>query len=290
MATRATQKPARGKPASPASSSLEFDFTRSPIHLLRRAQQRALEIFNHEVGASGLTPRQFVVLLAVQENEGLTQTDLVNRTRIDRSTLADMISRLIKRELLGRRRTERDQRANAVTITAGGRKALKTALARIARAEEKLLETVPEARRGAFLDNLGIIAQTDQATPAATKPAPAKRAAPAAEARGRTAAAKSPPTKSATTKGPAAAKPAAKPAARKASAARGRVKAAPAAAATPSAAPKAAPARKAPAARARATAAVTAAATKPAKAAAKVAAKPKKAPAAKAARKSKKQK
>ncbi len=267
MATQAKPKPARGKSASPATSSLEFDFTRSPIHLLRRAQQRALEIFNREVGASGLTPRQFVVLLAVQENEGLTQTDLVNRTRIDRSTLADMISRLIKREMLGRRRTERDQRANAVTITAGGRKALKTALARIARAEEKLLETVPETRRGAFLDSLGIIAKADEPAPAApaaaAKPAPAQRAASAAKAKAQTGTSKT---------------VVAKPAARKAPAARGRPKAA-------AAAPKAAPARKAPAARTRATAA--AAATPVATKAPRAAAKPKKTAAAKPARKPK---
>lgn len=281
MATRATQKPARGKSASPATSSSEFDFTRSPIHLLRRAQQRALEIFNHEVGASGLTPRQFVVLLAVQENEGLTQTDLVNRTRIDRSTLADMISRLIKREMLGRRRTERDQRANAVTITAAGRKALKTALTRIARAEDKLLETVPEARRAAFLDNLGVIAQAGEpapAAPATAKPAPAKapKTAKAAKA-AKTAKAGTPKT--------AAAKPAT----------RGRAKAA-ATATTPKKAPSA---RKAPVARAQ-TAAAAATATpvtakapkgpKAAKAEAPKAAKPKKAPAVKAARKSKKRK
>jgi DNA-binding MarR family transcriptional regulator len=277
MATQAKQKPARGKSASPATSSLEFDFTRSPIHLLRRAQQRALEIFNHEVGASGLTPRQFVVLLAVQENEGLTQTDLVNRTRIDRSTLADMISRLIKREMLGRRRTERDQRANAVTITAGGRKALKTALARIARAEEKLLETVPETRRGAFLDNLGIIAQAGEPAPAAAKPAPAKRAAPAArtKAKAQTTAAKTTTAKT----------PAAKPAARRAPAARGRAKAATAAPAVAKApkAVKAAKALKAPQAAATPkTAATPKIAAKP-----KAAAKPKKAPAAKAARKAK---
>ena len=158
------------KASGAQSEARDFDFTRSPIHLLRRAQQRALEVFNKEVGASGLTPRQFVVLLAVQENEGLTQTDLVNRTRIDRSTLADMISRLIKRELLSRSRTERDQRANAVGITTAGRRALRTALNRIQRAEEKLLATIPENRRKNFIEHLGVLAgagSDDSAKPGA---------------------------------------------------------------------------------------------------------------------------
>lgn len=166
------------------TEGLDFDFTRSPIHLLRRAQQRALEVFNKEVGASGLTPRQFVVLLAVQENEGLTQTDLVNRTRIDRSTLADMISRLIKRDLLSRSRTERDQRANAVTITTAGRRALRTALGRIQRAEERLLGNIPENRRNSFLESLGALAGPNAEEQSESTPRAGRRRASAALAQG----------------------------------------------------------------------------------------------------------
>lgn len=288
MATQATQKAARGKTAAPAAVS-EFDFTRSPIHLLRRAQQRALEIFNKEVGASGLTPRQFVVLLAVQENEGLTQTDLVNRTRIDRSTLADMISRLIKRGLLGRRRTERDQRANAVTITNDGRKALKAALGRIARAEERLLEMVPESRRSAFIDNLGVLAGApdDDAKPATPAAKPAKAAARTAKV----AAAPAPkpgPRGKAPAVGAAARKPqaAAKPAAAKARGRRGaaaiaKAPVAPAKAAAPAKAT--APAKAASAVKAAPPAEAVAKPGKPAKPAAKKAAKAKDAKPAKKA-------
>ena len=76
------------------------------------------------MGESSLTPRQYMVLTAVDQEEGLSQTDLVNRTGIDRSTLADMISRMIKHGLLTRRRTAEDARANSVRLTAQGRKAL----------------------------------------------------------------------------------------------------------------------------------------------------------------------
>ncbi|MEM9123750.1 MAG: helix-turn-helix domain-containing protein, partial [Pseudomonadota bacterium] len=95
-----------------------FDLSDSPGHLLRRAQQYSYDLFSKEIGDSNLTPRQFAVLLTVEQNEGLSQTDLVRKTGIDRSTLADMISRLIKRNLLVRKRTEEDARANSVRITA----------------------------------------------------------------------------------------------------------------------------------------------------------------------------
>src|SRR5688572_708168 len=67
---------------------------RSPIHLLHRAGQCAEDIFRAEMGDRDLTPRQLAVLTATSEDEGLSQTGLVERTGIDRSTLADMVRRL----------------------------------------------------------------------------------------------------------------------------------------------------------------------------------------------------
>ena len=88
-------------------SAGSYDLETSLSHLLRRAQQFAYDQFVQQMGTSSITPRQFIVLFAVNEEEGLSQTDLVNRTGIDRSTLADMISRMIKNGLLARKRTDR---------------------------------------------------------------------------------------------------------------------------------------------------------------------------------------
>ena len=65
---------------------------RSSLHLLHRAGQRAGEVFAREMG-SDLTPRQYAVLASVAKSEGLSQTDLVAATGIDRSTLADVVRR-----------------------------------------------------------------------------------------------------------------------------------------------------------------------------------------------------
>ncbi len=62
----------------------------SPSHLMHRALQLALDIYAEEAGPDGLTQRQFAVLEAVAARSGLTQTDLVKATGIDRSTLADL--------------------------------------------------------------------------------------------------------------------------------------------------------------------------------------------------------
>jgi DNA-binding MarR family transcriptional regulator len=68
------------------ASKAQGGLGRSPLHLLHRAQQLSEILFEAEVGTD-LTPRQFAVLTAVAENEGLNQTGIVKRTGIDRSTM-----------------------------------------------------------------------------------------------------------------------------------------------------------------------------------------------------------
>ena len=67
--------------------------SRSPYHLLKRAAQYAAYVYQGEVGKAGLTQRHFTVLIAVDQNEGVSQTALVKMTGIDRSTLADLVAR-----------------------------------------------------------------------------------------------------------------------------------------------------------------------------------------------------
>lgn len=148
---------------NPSRVSSSFALPHSPAHLLRRSQQYAFELYAREVKGAGLTPRQFVVLTAVDENEGLSQTDLVQGTGIDRSTLAEMIARLLSRGLLSRKRTSQDARANAVSLTAAGRRALTQALPRIRAAENAILAPLPSQKRGEFMRQLTLIAKAADA-------------------------------------------------------------------------------------------------------------------------------
>lgn len=156
---------------------MAYDLKTSPGHLLRRAQQFAHDLYSKEVGASGPTPRQYEVLHVVASNPGLSQTDLVNATGIDRSTLADMIARMIKKGLLSRSRTKEDARANAVGITAAGKKMLTAANAKVAKAEEAALAVLPKTQQAAFMKALSAYAAALDEM--ASAQAPAKKSAPA---------------------------------------------------------------------------------------------------------------
>lgn len=133
-------------------------FSRSPSHLLKRAAQFANHIYMSEVGKSGLTHRQYTVLLAVDSNDGKSQTDLVKLTGIDRSTLADLVARLLAQGYLQRKRTKDDGRTNAIRITAVGKKMLKSALPGADEVDRQLLSLVPSADRRSFLDTLAVLA------------------------------------------------------------------------------------------------------------------------------------
>jgi DNA-binding MarR family transcriptional regulator len=136
--------------------------SRSPIHLLHRAGQCAGDIFHAELKDGDLTPRQLAVLVTVAHNEGLSQTGLVDRTGIDRSTLADIVRRMQRKGLLQRRRTKEDARAYAVKLTDEGRRVLRSAEPLAKRVDERILEALPARQREQFIDELLAIADTLQ--------------------------------------------------------------------------------------------------------------------------------
>lgn len=130
----------------------------APGHLIRRAQQRAVDLFVDEVGEDGPTPRQFAVLLNVHQNDGINQTDLVRLSGIDRSTLTEILRRVVERGWISRRRMENDQRTNALSITDTGEAALTGAFDAMIRAQDRILEPVPPERRRDAIDLLALLA------------------------------------------------------------------------------------------------------------------------------------
>ena len=152
--TKSQDKSRKGLPA----------LDKSPSHLLHRALQLALDIYAEELGASGITQRQFAVLSAVEAYEGLTQTDLVKITGIDRSTLADMAARMITKGLLERQRSAADARANAVSLTQAGRETLEEARPKMAAADARLMRLLSATKREALVSTLRDLIQAGDQT------------------------------------------------------------------------------------------------------------------------------
>ena len=136
-----------GKTGSESVETLE----RSPSHLLHRALQLALDFYAEEAAPGAPTQRQYAVLSAVAAKDGRTQTELVRATGIDRSTLADLVARMIGKDLLVRERSSSDGRANAVHLSEAGRAALAAAAPGVANADARLLGVLSKGKRESFL-------------------------------------------------------------------------------------------------------------------------------------------
>ena len=152
-----------------------FDLSEAPSHLIRRCQQFYGDLYAREAGAKELTKQQFTLLCALEQNDGVSQTALVEITGIDRSTLAEMVRRMLEKGLLSRERTEEDQRANAVAISQSGRKALRAARTASERAEKALLDALPPVERPKFIKLLAQVAIAAESYAAEGPAAPKSR-------------------------------------------------------------------------------------------------------------------
>ena len=141
----------------------------SPSHLMHRVLQLALDIYTEEAGSDGLTQRQFAVLEAVSHKAGLTQTDLVRATGIDRSTLADLVARMTTKGLLDREKSTLDARAKAVRLSPAGEAALEAARPRVEAADKRIMALLPKGKRDGFLELLAELAGEADAAPVKAK-------------------------------------------------------------------------------------------------------------------------
>jgi DNA-binding MarR family transcriptional regulator len=110
----------------------------SLVHLLHLASMKADRFFEETTG-SDLTPRQFELLSAVARTPGLSQTDIVEQTGIDRSTTALLADKLEQRGLIERTRDRQDRRAVQVTLTRAGEKLLRRIAVKAAQTDRALV-------------------------------------------------------------------------------------------------------------------------------------------------------
>lgn len=160
---------ARAMTDGPESES--YRLANSASHLLHRAEQLAAERFSQLVGES-ITLRQFAVLAAIAETPGLSQSDLVRATGIDRSTLADMMPRMEKRGWVSRTTSTLDARAVSVTLAPAGAQILTGATHHARAADAAILDLLPRTKRKSFLNTLTKLAKlSDEAAAKAERTA-----------------------------------------------------------------------------------------------------------------------
>lgn len=118
---------------------------------LRMAQIALFRDFAQGPGEHDVTPGLFGVLVVIEANPDLKQSDLARATHLDRSTVVTVIDNLERRGLVERRAAVSDRRANAIRLTAAGSALLRKLKRQVAQHEKRLVRNFSEAERASFL-------------------------------------------------------------------------------------------------------------------------------------------
>ncbi|MGV9290670.1 MarR family winged helix-turn-helix transcriptional regulator [Streptomyces sp. NPDC003719] len=127
------------------------DLTTHPGHLARRLQQAHHLLWNTMVSEETTSP-QFAVLNALVAEPGLDQRTVGERVGLDRSTIAEVISRLDRRGLLGKVRDPQDGRRFLLRLTDEGLRVHRRLGVRTARMNQVFLAPLSGAEQAVFFD------------------------------------------------------------------------------------------------------------------------------------------
>lgn len=105
-----------------------------------------------------VTMPQLAILEALAEKRQATQSELVDATGIDRSTMANVLLAMIGRGLVVREVSETDNRAKLVSLTAKGNKDMRVGRRALEIAEAAIAEPLPHIPRKAFIHAVEIMA------------------------------------------------------------------------------------------------------------------------------------
>jgi DNA-binding MarR family transcriptional regulator len=147
---RSPAKPKRSPPAEP-DAVIEYGPLANWVGFnLRIAQIAAFQAFAREARAIGVSTGRFAVLMLIEQNPGIRQTELSRANARDKSSLTPVLEDLVRSGLVLRERVVHDRRAYRLTLTAPGRAMLAKLLV-CAKRHEANIEGILGARDSANL-------------------------------------------------------------------------------------------------------------------------------------------
>jgi DNA-binding MarR family transcriptional regulator len=99
----------------------EYVFSEQVGHLLRRAYQRHVAVFQQEIPDSRLTGAQFCVMCALRDHGAISMSEIGRVTAIDQATVRGIVERLKARELVTTSADDVDRRKVIVALERDGR-------------------------------------------------------------------------------------------------------------------------------------------------------------------------
>ncbi|MEO8039822.1 MAG: MarR family transcriptional regulator [Betaproteobacteria bacterium] len=118
---------------------------------VRLAQMAIFADFEHTLGELELSPGLFGLLVIVEANPALKQTQLAAAARLDRSTLVPALDKLEHRGLVERRAAPADRRSNGLFLTPAGATLLVAAKRAVRRHESRLVRGLGVGERAKLI-------------------------------------------------------------------------------------------------------------------------------------------
>ncbi|MCO5732841.1 MarR family winged helix-turn-helix transcriptional regulator [Rhizobium sp. SSA_523] len=117
-----------------------FDRTDSAFYLANQLAKNLSRALQKRASALGFSPGQFPVLLALWEEDGLTQRQLLDRLEVEQATLANTLARMERDGLIIRTPHPTDRRAQIIVLTERGRELEALATDAAAEAEDQMFQ------------------------------------------------------------------------------------------------------------------------------------------------------
>ncbi len=112
-------------------------------HLIRRAQQRHVALWQEQVSAD-VSSVQYAALVVLERMPGASQSELGAELDLDRSTIADIVTRLERRGVIERSPHASDRRRYELRLTATGHGEVDRLRPRVDAANATLTEALSE--------------------------------------------------------------------------------------------------------------------------------------------------
>ena len=134
-------------PVGGTGGGLPSALERRVTYLLRRVTDAAGRMANAQLAPLGFDTRHYTVLAVVARGVGTSQQSVADALRFDRATVVALVDALEAQGLVRRVRSREDRRANAIELTAKGRRAVRRAEKLMEECELKFVAALSEEER-----------------------------------------------------------------------------------------------------------------------------------------------
>lgn len=143
-------------------------------YLIKRAQTVLHDAMADALGPLDLTVTQYAVLIALDEEPGLSNADLARRAFVTPQSMFAVLQELERRQLVVRRPHPQHQRVLQAGLTAAGRRTLRSAAAAVDAIEEQMLRKLSSPARSrlanALLSCIDSLTQSPDSLPRSSTP------------------------------------------------------------------------------------------------------------------------